>query len=322
MVLLLLLTCPVFAKAGKEAQKKTADTVRVVLDWTPNTNHTGLYVAQEKGYFAEAGLSVRIMQPPEDGALILLSAGNAEFAIDFQESLGPAIGKNRDALPLTAIAAIISHNTSGVMSLAKSGIQSPRHLAGKRFASWGTPLVTEIIRTVVEEDGGDFQQVQMIPNAATDAFSALATDVDAIWIYYAWDGIAAETNGVAIGYLDLGAVNPTFDFYTPIIVTNTTYAAGNPEQVKRFLSAVSRGYAFAMANPGEAAEILLKYAPELDRNLVIRSQAYLASRYQADAPRWGEIDRERWGRFYRWMFEKGLLEKDLRDTGFTNEYLP
>jgi len=88
------------------------------------------------------------------------------------------------------------------------------------------------------------------------------------------------------------------------------------------MRALSKGYTFAIENPRDAGEILLKCAPELDRTLVMRSQEYLASRYQADSPRWGEIDPQRWARFYRWMFERGLLEKDIGTGGFTNEYLP
>jgi ABC-type nitrate/sulfonate/bicarbonate transport system substrate-binding protein len=307
--------------ASCQERKTEAGNIRVVLDWTPNTNHTGLYVALEKGWFAGAGLEVTIMQPPEDGALVLLAAGNAEFAVDFQESLGPALARE-DPLPVTAVAAIISHNTSGIMSLASRGIRRPRDLMGKRFATWGTPLVTAMIRTIVEGDGGDFGEVRMIPNSATDAFSALETDIDAIWIYYAWDGIAAEIRGTDIDYLDFGKINPVFDFYTPILVTNTAYAAEHGGEVKQFLSVLSRAYTFAMEHPEEAGEILLKHAPELDRELVLRSQEYLAAQYQADAKRWGEIDRERWGRFYAWMFEEGILEQDIRDRGFTNEYLP
>jgi ABC-type nitrate/sulfonate/bicarbonate transport system substrate-binding protein len=195
-------------------------------------------------------------------------------------------------------------------------------LAGKRYATWESPLVTAIIRAIVEDDGGDFQAVRMIPNGATDAFSALETDVDAIWIYYAWDGVAAEIRGMAINYLDLGKVNPTFDFYTPVLVTNTAYAAARPDEVKAFLRAVSRGYGFAIEYPAEAANILLKYAPELDKELVLRSQEYLVGQYRGDASRWGEIDGKRWGAFYGWMFEQGLLEKDISNRGFTNEYLP
>ncbi|MDR3206754.1 MAG: ABC transporter substrate-binding protein [Oscillospiraceae bacterium] len=297
-------------------------TIRVVLDWTPNTNHTGLYVAQEQGYFKEEGLTVDIQQPPEDGALALLGAGSVEFAYDFQESLGPAIAKSRDALPVQAVAAVISHNTSGVLSLASTGVQTPKDLMGKRFATWGTPLVDAVMRTVVEADGGRFEDVKMIPNAATDAISALQTDVDAIWIYYAWDGVAAELAGLETNYLDFGQLDPALDFYTPVIVTNTDYAAAQPEQVKKFLKALSRGYAFAMEHPGEAADILLKYAPELDGELVRRSQDYLAARYQADASRWGEFDPARWDGFYEWMYAQGLLETYAPGLGFTNAYLP
>jgi ABC-type nitrate/sulfonate/bicarbonate transport system substrate-binding protein len=316
--------CGRSSSQGEGGQEK----IRMVLDWTPNTNHTGIYVAQDKGWFAEEGLDVEILLPPEDGALLLLGSGRAEFAVDFQESLGPAIARE-DPLPLIAVAAVISHNTSGLMSLASSGIRRPRDLAGKRFASWETPLVTAVIRDIVEKDGGNFSAVQMIPNMAADAFSALETDIDSIWIYYAWDGIAAEIRGTAIDYLDLGTINPVLDFYTPVIVANTAWAAAHPEAARKFLRALSRGYTFAMENPAAAAEILLANAPELDGELVRRSQDYLASRYQDDAARWGEIDPERWNGFYQWMYHQGLLEKDIAtgagtsgSPGFTNEYLP
>jgi len=318
----LLFAMGILAFSGCGDKKADADLIRVLLDWTPNTNHTGLYVALEKGWFAEEGLEIEITQPPEDEALALLGSGRAEFAVSFQESMGPAIAKERDALPVQAVAAIISHNTSGIMTLASSGIRRPADLAGKRFASWETPLITAVIRDIVENDGGNFNSVKMIPNFATDAFSALATDVDAIWIYYAWDGIAAEVKGIDINYMDLGNIDSKFDFYTPILAANTAWAAANSEKTKKFLLAASRGYDFAGENPAEAAAILLKYAPELDRNLVMRSQEYLSTRYRDGAKRWGKIDPGRWGSFYRWMFEQGLLERDIGEGGFTNEYLP
>lgn len=307
--------------AGCTGKKTDANHIRVVLDWTPNTNHTGLYVALEKGWFSAEGLTVEILQPPEDGALVLIGSGSVQFGFDFQETMGPAIAKERDALPVQAVAAIISHNTSGIMSLANSDINSPRDLAGRRFASWETPLVTALVHSIVTKDGGNFDEVKMIPNYATDAISALETDIDAIWIYYAWDGIAAEINGISVNFIDLGKIDSRFDFYTPILAANTDWLAANPETARKFMRALRRGYILASQNPYESAEILLQHAPELDRTLVMNSQAYLANRYQADAPRWGEIDSERWGRFYRWMFEQGLLEKNIGSGGFTNEYL-
>jgi len=316
-VVMLIIIMLGFAGCGKKE-----GSIRVLLDYTPNTNHTGLYVALEMGWFEEEGLRVTITQPPEDNALVLLASGKAEFAINFQDWMGPAIAKERDALPVIAIAAIISHNTSGIMSLKRRDIQRPSDLAGRRFASWDMPVVTAVIRNIVENDGGNFNEVQMIPNFATDAISALQTDVDAIWIYYAWDGINAEINNIGINFLDLGVIDNRLDFYTPVIVTNTAWAAANSEIVKKFMSAVSKGYNFAIENPYEAGEILLKHAPELDRELVMRSQEYLHMRYQGEAKRWGEIDPQRWGAFYNWMYEQELLETNIGTGGFTNSYLP
>ena len=301
---------------------KKDNVIRVLLDWTPNTNHTGLFVALDKGWFGEEGLEVTITQPPEDEALVLVASRRAEFGVTFQESMGPAIAKFRDPLPVTAVAAIISHNTSGIMSLNESGIVTPRDLSGKRFASWETPLVTEVVRHIVEKDGGDFNAVRMIPNFATDAFSALQTDVDAIWVYYAADCIPAEVRSIGINFIDLGAVDSVLDFYTPVLVVNTDWAEANKETTAKFMNAVSRGYYFAMNYPEEAANILLKYAPELDRDIVMRSQKYLKTRYQGDAKRWGEIDPVRWGNFYKWMYDRGLLEVNIASGGFTNDYLP
>jgi len=301
---------------------KSNDTIRVLLDYTPNTNHTGLFAAQEMGWFSDEGLRVTITQPPEDNALILLATGKAEFAVYFQDWMGPAIAKRNDALPVTAVAAIINHNTSGIMSLKNSDIKRPADLSGKRFASRDMPVVTAIIRHITENDSGNFNSIKMIPNFATDAVSALQTDVDAIWIFRAWDGVAAELSGVEFDFLDLGMIDSTFDYYTPVIVTNTNWAANNSETAKKFLSAVNKGYYFAIENPEEAGEILLKHAPELDRALVMRSQEYLQTRYRGDADRWGEINPQRWGGFFKWMYEQGLLETDICEGGFTNEYLP
>ena len=316
MVLLVCITMLITSCA------KEAGSIRVLLDWTPNTNHTGLFAALDKGWFADEDLRVTITQPPEDEALVLVASGRAEFGVTFQESMGPAIAKEREALPVTAVAAIISHNTSGIMALKESGIQRPADLTGRRFASWETPLVTEVVRYIVEKDGGIFKEVRMIPNFATDAFSALQTDVDAIWVYYAHDCVPAEVRNIDISFIDLGAFDSILDFYTPVLVVNTNWAKANPQAAAKFMNAASKGYNFAINNPEEAADILLKYAPELDREITRRSQEYLKTRYQGDAPRWGEIDAERWGNFYRWMFEKGLLEKDIGSGGFTNEYLP
>ena len=115
------------------------EKVTFVLDWTPNTNHTGLYVAEAKGYFEEAGLKVNIVQPPEDGAEILVASGKAQFGVSFQDSMLPALVGD-DALPIEAVAAILQHNTSGINSRAGEGMDTPKGMEGKKYATWDLDL--------------------------------------------------------------------------------------------------------------------------------------------------------------------------------------
>lgn len=309
-----------FGMIGCSASKAD-NNVTVVLDWVPNTNHTGLYVALEKGFYKDLGLNVEIMQPPEGGALSLVAAGKAEFAVSFQEEIGPAL-TSENPLPVVAVASIIDHNVSGIISLKEKGIDSPSKLEGKRYASWDTPFERAILTNIVEGDGGDFSKVELIPNTVTDVISALQTDIDAVWVYYGWDGIATELAGLDTNYIAFRDINPVFDFYTPVLASGTKYLEDNEEEAKKFLEATAKGYEYAIANPEEAAEILVKHAPEVDLELAKASQAFLANEYQAEKESWGTIDETRWTTFYDWMYEEGLIGADLGNQGFTNAYLP
>lgn len=294
-----------------------------MLDWTPNTNHTGLYVAQEKGYFEDEGLEVEIVQPPEDGADALVASGKAQFGISFQDTMAPGV-VGEDALPTTAVAAVVQHNTSGIISRKGEGMDTPKGLEGKKYATWDAPIEKAMMENVVEADGGDFSKVELIPSTVTDEVSALESkSVDAIWIFYAWAGVATEVAGLETDYFAFKDINPAFDYYTPVIIGNNEFLEKEPETAKKFLSAVKKGYEDAIEDPDGAAEILCEAAPELDQELVKASQEYLKDQYIADADRWGYIDPDRWNLFYNWLNENGLTENEIpENTGFSNEYLP
>ncbi len=296
--------------------------VTFVLDWTPNTNHTGLYVAQEKGYFADAGLDVEIVQPPEDGAEALVGSGKAQFCVTFQDSMLPAIvGEN--AMPIKAVAALLQHNTSGIISRKGEGIDKPKGLEGKKYATWDLPIEKATLKQVVEKDGGDFDKVELIPSTVTDEVSALKSkSVDAIWIFYGWAGIAAEVADLETDYFAFKDIDPVFDYYTPVVAGNTDWMSQNPEAAKSFLSALKKGYEYSIENIEESAEILLKAAPELDKELVVKSQEYMSKQYKAEVEQWGYIDPARWNAFYNWINDNKLSDENVpENTGFTNEYL-
>ncbi|SHJ64240.1 ABC transporter substrate-binding protein [Parasporobacterium paucivorans] len=322
-VLMALSVSTLSACSTEKNEDQTAnEKVRIVLDWTPNTNHTGLYVAQAKGYFAEQGIDVEIMQPPEGGAETLVGGGGAEFGISFQDSLAPNFASD-NPMPVTAVAAIIQHNTSGILSLKDKGIDTPAKMAGHSYATWDMPVEKAIIKKIVEEDGGKFADIEMIPSTVTDVITALKTDVDSVWVFYAWDGIAAKVKGEETNYLNFADYGKELDYYSPVIIVNDDYAKNNPDTVKKTLKAIQQGYQFSIDNPEEAAQILLDAAPELDPAIVKESQKWLADQYTADAEKWGYFDQSRWDAFYGWLFENKLIDKKIpAGTGFTNEYLP
>ena len=318
------------ASSGSESKGSAQDNkelkpVTFVLDWTPNTNHTGLYVAMEKGYFEDAGLEVQVVQPPEDGAEVLVASGNAQFGVSFQDALAPAL-TGEEPLGVTAVAAILQHNTSGIVSRKGEGMDTPKGLEGHKYATWDMPVEKATIKQVMEAQGGDFDKVELIPSTVTDEVSALESkSVDAIWIFYGWAGIACEVAGLDTDYFAFADIDPVFDFYTPVVIANNDLLKNDPETAKAFMAALSKGYQDAAKDPEGAAEILIKHAPELkdSTDLVVASQKYLSKEYISDAARWGEFDPQRWSGFFNWLNENQLLEGELDpNAGFTNDFLP
>ncbi|MDK2881884.1 MAG: NitT/TauT family transport system substrate-binding protein [Bacillota bacterium] len=303
------------AEAPEELTKAT-----VLLDWTPNTNHTGLYVARDKGFYKEEGLDLEIVGPMEGSVAQLVAAGKADFGVSYQEEVTNA---RVAGIPVKAIAAIIQHNTSGFASPVEKGIETPKDFEGKKYGGWGSPMEEAMIKALMEKYGADFQKVQMINIGSADFFSSVKKDIDFAWIYWGWTGIEAELRGMKLNFIKLVDEDPALDYYTPVLIASEKTLAEKPELVRKFLAATSRGYQFAIAQPEEAANILTGAVPELNKELVLASQKYLAKEYQADAPRWGEMKASVWKKYADWMYERKLIEKNIDpEAAFTNEFLP
>jgi len=320
LVLIVLVSIVVAACAPSTCGPQRPDKVTLMLDWVPNTNHTGIYVALDKGWYKEQGIDLELIEPAEGGVEQVVGSGQAQFGISFSEWLTYA---RAEGVPIVSIGAIIQHNTSGFASPQEKGLERPKDLEGHRYGGGGLDIERAILGALMECDDADISTVEFVDTGYADFFVVTQRDVDFAWIYYAWTGIEAEIRGVPINVIWLrDYLECVPDYYTPIIITNEALIDENPDLVRRFMAATAKGYEFAIENPEGAADILIKHA-EADPELIRRSQAWLSQHYYEDSPQWGYQDQAIWERFINWMTENDLISAEVDPKKcFTNEFLP
>lgn len=282
--------------------------VSVALDWTPNTNHIGLFVAEAKGFYAEDGLEVEILPYTDTSAATLVANGVADFGV--LGSIGLFTQRTAGA-DLVATYALVQTETGRlVFNDARDDIQRPRDLDGQMYAGFGSGWEAALIGTIIRYDGGEgtFETVTL----GTSAYEALANGaVDFTLEVYTWEGVKAERDGPAqraFRYADYGVP----DQHTNFLGTTGAYLDAHPERAQAFISASRRGYAYAVAHPDEATDILVAANADtlLDRDFVRASlQALIDGHYlMAEDGTIGTIDPAKMDAMGTFLFEAGLLK--------------
>ena len=307
-----------FAKANAPTH------VNVMLDYTPNTNHLGIYVAQALGYYQDAALTVDIQQPGDVQVEQIVATGKAEFGVSYEEQATYSRAAN---VPIVSLAAVIQHNTSGFAALHdKHPLKSPADLAGLRYGAFGSPVEKPIISILMQCAGSkSVDTVEFDDIGFAEPFPLMEQNrIDFVWLFYAWDGIRAKQQGLNLDFLMLhDYVQCIPDYYTPLLITNEDMIKNHPDVVSAWTQATARGYAYAIQHPDEAAAILLKADPDLDANLVKESAVWLAPQFQAEASQWGIQKTEVWQGFTDFLVKNGALQSTIDvKSAFTNDFLP
>lgn len=297
------------------------EKVTVILDYVANTNHTGMYVAKDKGYYEEEGLDVEIIEPTEGATATLVSVGKGDFGISYQEDVTIALA-SQDPLPIKAIATIVQHNTSGFAVYGESDIQSPKDFEGKTYAGWGGPGEEAVLNAVMTKEGADFSKLNMVISDGSE-FAALKDKADIMWFFEGWDVVKCRLADFPIRYMELRQLDERLDYYTPVIITSDKVLEEEPEMVKKFLKATEKGYLYAVENPDESAEILNKYAPDYSMDLLKMSQEYLSEKYMEDSGTWGTMKDSVWDNYTDFLVEYGVIDEKIPASQcYTNEFLP
>ena len=309
------------SEIGQEPSNDQLEDITVILDYVANTNHTGMYVALDQGYYQEEGLNVKIVEPTEGATATLIAVGKGDFGISYQEDVTIALTAD-DPLPIKAIATIIQHNTSGFASYADKNIQSPKDFEGKIYAGWGGPGEEAVLKAVMAQDGGDFSKLTMVISDGS-GFEALKDKADIMWFFEAWDNVKCELNDFPINYTPVRELDSRLDYYTPVIIASHDTLENRPDTVRKFLAATTKGYEYVISNPKESAEILQNYAPDYSLEMLTMSSEYLAPKYAEDSEQWGTMKAEVWDNYTNFMAEYGVINKVIpAEQCFTNEFLP
>ena len=316
-------TVPAQARPGR-------DGVSVALDWTPNTNHTGIYVAQKLGYYKAAGIDLEVLPYASTAPETLVSHGKADFGFSYSAGVAFARGAGAD---VRSVFAVLQHTALEIGVRAdRTDIKTPKDLDGKTYAGFGTPDEKPLLRTVIRNAGGKgvFKDVTLNTSAYDAVYRGAA---DFTLPLATWEGIQAKLVGKPLKTFKLARFGVPPE-YSALIASSDAYLRAHSDVARRFLAATTRGYQYAAEHPRAAADILIAANKQAltHPQLVYESAALMAKSYYKDKA--GDVGTQTlgvWKGYVRFLFTAGVLtdadgKKLTRapdsTSYFTTAYLP
>jgi ABC-type nitrate/sulfonate/bicarbonate transport system substrate-binding protein len=291
------------------AQTADPEAISIALDWYPNANHAGLFLALERGFYAEEGLAPDFYTPSDPTTVLqTVGAGRDTFGISYQTDMLLA---RTAGVPVVSVMALVQVPLLGIMVLAESGISRPRDLVGKTVGYPGIPSQEAFLATMLADDGATMDDVELV-NIGFDLVPGLISGrVDAsLGAYWTHETILAEQEGFPVEILkvDDWGVPP---YYELVIAASEETVAQRADLVERFLRATKRGYEDAIADPAAAIAALQAASPDLDVPVEEEGIALLIPAWTDDDVPFGTQTAERWDAYTAWMADNGLLPADL-----------
>jgi len=305
---------------GSDPTPEPLTKVSIALDWFPWSNHSGLFIAQERGYFAEQGLEVDIFVPGDPSTVLqTVAAGRDDFGISYQPELLIA---REQGIPAVSIMALVQHPLNSVMTLKESNIVEPRDLAGKKIGAPGLPSDESLLDTMLEYQGLSLEDVEMVNVGFGLVPALISKQVDAIvGAYWVHESISATNQGFELNIMRMEE-NGVPDFYELVIVANEDKIANEPDIVQRFVRGVTRGYQDAIADPQDAVQLLKRLRPEVDLEIESPGVDLLAPLWATENGVFGWQEEDRWNDFANWMVESGRLSSaDGVGEAFDNQFV-
>lgn len=293
------------AGCGEEgAEPGVPKGATLVLDFTPNAVHSGIYSALAADYYEEAGVDLRVQPPGESSdAPKLLAAGRVEFAILDIHDLGIARERGID---LVGVAPIVQRPLAAVIARADGPVDRPRDLEGRQVGVTGLPSDEAVVDSMVAADGGDPAKAERVTIGFNAVASLASGRVDAATGFWNAEAVALRRQGVPVRILKVD------EFGAPpypelVLTTSRRFLEEDPELVETVVAETRRGYALALDDPKAALDTLLAAEPSLERAEQARQLRVLEPILHP-----GPLDPQVLQEWAAWDLEHGLLQQPLK----------
>ena len=310
---------------GSASGKDDLKELTVVLDWYPNALHAFLYQAEQAGYFAEEGLTVKLQSPAgTNDAISMVAAGQADIGLYYQQDI---IQSRADQnIPVKSIGAVVQSPLNIVLSLKEKNITEPKDLVGKTIGYAGTELSEALIHSIMKNSGASADDVEMIDVGFELMASMTTGQVDAtIGCLVNHEVPQMEKEGFEVNYFfpdDFGVPQ----YYEGVFLANDTMIKNEPEVLKGFLRACEKGFEDFKNSPDEVLNVLLENQDEanfpLDPDVEKQSVETLLPLMETESAKFLSQTEQCWQENIDWLYDEGIISEkpDVSDVMVNLEY--
>lgn len=308
----LLTGCTETSSKESDADKEELEDITIMLDWYPNAVHTALYVAEEKGYFKEEGLNVKVEMPADtNDPLKLAATGKVDLAISY---LTEAVVAKSEDIPIVSIASLVRHSLDGIMYKEESGFTSPKDLEGKVVGYPSSSVSETLVSTMVENAGGDMSKVQLV-DVGWDLMPALSTDnVDAIaGAYINHELVLLNEEGYNVNIFDPAEYGVP-ETYELILVTGEDTLNEREEAFEKFWKAVTKAHDEVKTDPEAGLQVLLDHENDsfpLDEAIELESLQILLPLMEDATLPFGYQEEEMWENVVKWLYDREIITEKI-----------
>ena len=282
--------------------------IKLALDWTPNINHIGFFVAKEKGFYKENDLKVEFLTPDLDDYLITpakkVEMNISDFGLCPTESL-ISFRTKKNPFILKGLMTIFQEDVSAIATVESNNILRPKHLDGRSYASYKARYEDKIVKKMIINDGGIGNLKIFYPKRLGIWNTLIENKYDSTWIFINWEGVEASKKNINLELYKMSDFGIPYS-YSPILFSSSDYINNNSNTVKKFIESSRKGYTYCYENMDEAVSILNKFVPITDKGIDLIECLKISIDHFGSKENFGKIDLKKIDIFLKWLKDNNI----------------